>query len=79
MDKYRPVVPETPASIAAARQQQRQDRCEAIAAADDAQHSYNARMVIVQLCEEWGADRVHSWVRTQGLIQDGQNYCEGRR
>lgn len=73
----RPVeYPETPETIASARQQQREDRCEAGAELDDPLDAQSARMVIVILCERFGPDRVHRWVRNQGLIQDGVNYCE---
>jgi hypothetical protein len=72
--------PETDDSVAEARHHQRVERCEAIAEPNDEDFAREARMVIVILCEQFTAERVHRWVRNQALIQDGVNYCDrGRR
>lgn len=71
-----PDYPETDATIAAAKQQQRIDRCVAAAEVDDPEDADEARMMVTLICERFTAERVHRWTRTLALIQDGKDYCE---
>lgn len=71
----RPDYPETEETRAAAKAQLHLDRAAVIAELDDDNRSDNARFLIDALCDEFGVERVHRWVRSAGLIRGGICPC----
>ena len=71
----RPDYPETDETREAAKAQLHRDRAAVIAELDDTNRSDNARFTIDALCDEFGVERVHRWVRSAGLIRGGICPC----